>query len=99
MKSTIPLPDLAAGQSTLVTIGETPVLLCRSATDLHALRNRCPHQDKSLEGARIRGTSLFCPHHGARFNLETGSSLSPLTTKALELLPCTATGDHLEIET
>ncbi len=98
MKTTIPLPALAPGQSTVVTIGETSVLLCRSATGLHAMRDRCPHQDKSLAGGRIRGTSLFCPHHGARFNLEDGRSLSPLTTKALELLPCTPTGDHLEVE-
>jgi 3-phenylpropionate/trans-cinnamate dioxygenase ferredoxin subunit len=99
LKTSIPRPALAAGQSMVVTIGEIPVLLCRSATGLHAMRDRCPHQDKSLEGARIRGPNLFCPHHGARFNLEDGRSLSPLTTKALELLPCAAAGDHLEIET
>jgi nitrite reductase/ring-hydroxylating ferredoxin subunit len=97
-KVTVALPPLDEGRSVIVEVAGRRVLLCRTASGLHAMDEHCPHQHFSMEGARVRHNSVMCPHHGARFNLEDGRSLSQLTTKALQLFPCAARGDVLEIE-
>lgn len=94
----LPLPELSPGQSTVLELAGQRVFLCRSALGLHAMRDVCPHQDLSLEGARVRQGAVMCPHHGARFNLADGRSLSPLTPNGLSLLPCRAGEGMLEIE-
>ena len=94
----LPLPELALGQSTVLELDDKRVFLCRSAAGVHAMLDVCPHQEKSLEGARIRHGSIMCPHHGARFSLDDGRSLSPLTPNSLNLLPCRAVNGALEID-
>jgi 3-phenylpropionate/trans-cinnamate dioxygenase ferredoxin component len=83
--------------TSVVTIDDRRILLCRSANGIHAMDETCPHQVMSLNGARIRGTSIFCPHHGARFSLEDGRSLSPMTTCGLTLYQTEVDGDTLII--
>lgn len=52
------------------------------------MAGQCPHQNLSLEGARTVGGAVLCPHHGARFDLETGTSRSPgLTARMLAIYP------------
>lgn len=74
------------------------ILICRSAAGFHAMHEICPHQLLSLEGGRVRNNFIMCPHHGARFNLEDGSSLSPLTTNGLTLYKTRVVGNQLEID-
>ena len=93
----IPLSEVPASGGRIVTIEGKRVLVCRSASGIHAMDEICPHQAMSLDGARIRGESIICPHHGARFSLEDGRSMSPLTPKSLTLYPVKEEGDHLDI--
>jgi 3-phenylpropionate/trans-cinnamate dioxygenase ferredoxin subunit len=86
---TVAVPEIAVGRSAIVEVDGARILLCRSTQGLHALDEICPHQEKSLEGGRVRGLSLICPHHGARFSLTDGSSMSPVTPNSLKLFPCT----------
>lgn len=74
------------------------VLLCRSPAGIRAMDEMCPHQLLSLDGARVRGTALMCPHHGARFSLEDGCSLSQMTPNGLTLYSTRIVGDELEID-
>ncbi|HET8613510.1 MAG TPA: Rieske (2Fe-2S) protein [Sphingomonas sp.] len=93
----IPLSEVPEQGARVVTIEGKRVLLCRSAAGIRAIDEICPHQCLSLEGGRVRGSSLICPHHGARFSLEDGRSLSPLTPKPLTLYPVTEEGEELAI--
>lgn len=64
------------------------VVVARTAQGLRAAAGRCPHQNLSLDGARIVGGAVLCPHHGARFDLETGQSRSAgLTVRPLAIYP------------
>ena len=93
----IPLSEVPASGTKVVVIEGKRMLLCRSAAGIHAMDETCPHQAMSLDGGRIRGTSIICPHHGARFNLEDGRSMSPMTTKPLTLYPVKEEGDQIDI--
>lgn len=95
----IPVPELAEGATLIVECAEGTVLLCRVGGTLRALDGMCPHQEMSLEGSRIRSGMLICPHHGGRFHLDDGRSMTPLTKKGLKLLDVKLLDDeHLEIE-
>ena len=93
----VALSDIPASGTKVVVIDGKRVLLCRSAAGIHAMDETCPHQAMSLDGGRIRGASIICPHHGARFSLEDGRSMSPMTTNRLTLYRVEAAGDELDI--
>lgn len=78
--------DVAEGQSVLVEVAGSSILVCRSGDQLHALENRCAHQNQPLVGGRIRNGCIFCPVHGMRFRLETGEPLGQLTTRRIKVL-------------
>lgn len=92
------LSEIPESGARVVTVDDRRILLCRSAAGIHAMDEMCPHQLQSLEGARVRGNFIMCPHHGARFSLEDGRSLSQLTPNGLKFYPTRVVGDDLEID-
>lgn len=93
----ISLSAVPEAGSAVVEVDGRRVLVCRHGNEIRAMEDSCPHQDLSLEGARVRRGSLFCPHHGARFSLDDGASMSPMTQCPLKFYPVTVSGDEVEI--
>lgn len=92
----INIEDLAAGRSRLEMHGKQAILVCRSATGYYATDGICPHQVKTMDGARVRANGVICPHHGARFQLDGGQSLSPsITQRPLTIYPTRLEGTSL----
>lgn len=48
------------------------LLLLRVRRAIVAVVNRCPHLERSLDDARLRGHVLTCRGHGRSYNLRTG---------------------------
>lgn len=48
------------------------VLLVRNGNDVFAFQNKCPHQNKPMDGCWIENGSIVCPFHQYRYSLETG---------------------------
>ena len=59
-----------------VVADDEEILLVRAGDGVKALSYLCSHQDMALEGGRVQDEAWVCPHHGARFSLETGEALS-----------------------
>ncbi len=57
-------------------VGDEEVLLIRHEDKVYALGYLCSHQDMELEGGHVEDGGWTCPHHGARFALETGEALA-----------------------
>jgi nitrite reductase/ring-hydroxylating ferredoxin subunit len=93
----IPMSEVPETGTKLVTVKGHRVLLCRSGGSIRAIGEVCPHQVLSLEGAKVRGNSIFCPHHGARFSLEDGRSLCSITDRGLTLYDAEIVGGELVI--
>lgn len=85
------------GTATVLEVAGRRALVCRHGEGVRAMEEICPHQSLSLDGARVRRGSLFCPHHGARFSLDDGRSLSPMTDRPLAFYPATVCGEEVEI--
>jgi 3-phenylpropionate/trans-cinnamate dioxygenase ferredoxin component len=57
-------------------LGDEEILLVRKGESVYALAYLCSHQDMEMEGGHCEDDGWVCPHHGARFSLETGEALS-----------------------
>ena len=49
--------------------------MARVGGRLHAVEDRCSHDDGSLGEGVLEGCALVCPRHGARFDVRDGSVL------------------------
>ncbi len=87
--------DVAEGQSLAVRLADVDVLLCRSGGGLYAVENRCSHQLSPLAGGKLRGCFIFCPLHGARFDLRDGKPIGQITDKYLRTFALRVEGDDI----
>ena len=76
---TVPMDDaLAPGHMCGVTLDGERVLLYRSSGDAgwRAYLDRCPGSVLPLSLGTLDGTTLHCPWHNCRYNIETGEALA-----------------------
>jgi 3-phenylpropionate/trans-cinnamate dioxygenase ferredoxin subunit len=73
------------------------ILVCNTPAGLFALDNRCTHQESPLAEGRIRGCFIFCPLHGARFDLRDGMPLGTVATLPVRTYPVARVADSIEI--
>lgn len=53
-----------------------PVLLIRkTAEEIYAVANKCPHLGCTLNRGRLDGDTLWCPCHDWRFDVKSGAFL------------------------
>ena len=67
------LEDLAEGAARVVELDGLSIALCRVAGGrVHAIENRCTHDDGPLGEGELVGDRIECPRHGALFDVTTG---------------------------
>ena len=88
---------LEPGQNRCVEVAGHRLLLCRTAQGFFAVSPVCSHTGQPLEGGRMRGGHLICPHHGARFDLRTGRSSQPSVFGSIMAYPVRVTGTTVEV--
>ena len=79
------LADLPVGGVHRASLDGLPIVLCRIEAGVFALTDRCSHAGWPLSEGRVRGETLVCPYHGARFSLKDGT---PLAGPAREPVQC-----------
>jgi len=76
--------QIEVGKEAVFSVNGRKVLVVRSLEgDLYAVEDNCPHANTNISGGRFRNGFYACPHHGARFELSTGKSMTNLSTKPL----------------
>ena len=79
-----PSEDIEPGEEKVFRSNGRSVLVIRSVEgDLFAVEENCHHANANISGGRFRGGFYACPHHGARFELSTGKSMTNLSNKPL----------------
>lgn len=63
------------GESIALKQGDQHILLCKISGKYHAVSNICSHARVLLSKGRLRGTTITCPLHGARFDVTSGKCL------------------------
>lgn len=92
------LAEVPEGGNKAFDVAGKSVLLCRSSSGVFAAENMCSHAFAFLEGGKIKGPHIFCPLHGVRFDLRTGTPSGNLTKKSIAVYPVTIDGDDVFAE-
>ena len=81
----------------LETDGGLSILVCRTNGELYAVENRCSHLDQELDGGAIKKCYIFCPAHGARFDLRDGAPSGTLTIMPIRTFPVREEGGRVVV--
>jgi 3-phenylpropionate/trans-cinnamate dioxygenase ferredoxin subunit len=92
-----PAGDLKDGEKRTAVINGAKVLFCKAGGILFAVGDACPHQGASLNEGKLRGATLTCPLHGARFDLRTGRVLGGSGYPPLQMLPVTVENGKINL--
>ena len=88
--------NLALGAAERRQVEGRDVIVARGQDGAYyAVAAMCSHAALPLEGGRVRGTSIVCPHHGARFCLKTGRVLGPPAHEGITAYPTRVEGDEV----
>jgi len=68
---------LEPGKGRTFTVAGKCIALFNLDGTFHAIESECTHEGAPLANGPIRGTGVFCPWHGAEFDITTGEALSP----------------------
>lgn len=79
----IPAESLAPGQMIEGTYEGERVLLARVGDRFHAVGAECTHYGGPLCEGLLTGTTVICPWHHARFELESGRATAPPALRGL----------------
>ena len=61
----------------------------------YAIENTCPHRGGLLAEGIMAREEVICPWHGSRFNVKTGSVLTPAARQGVKSFPLRISGDDV----
>jgi 3-phenylpropionate/trans-cinnamate dioxygenase ferredoxin subunit len=95
-----PLEELPPGTMKLVPAGTLTVGVFNCDGSLHAIEDRCSHDDGPLaEGDwDPEACVVVCPRHGSRFDLETGIPMSLPAFEAVRTFPVSVRNGMVVVE-
>ena len=65
--------------------GDQDLVVCVDQGQYFVLENRCSHRNEPLHQGRLRNGCIYCPYHGARFDLATGAAESAPATQTIHV--------------
>ena len=80
--------DMAPGELRRVSLDGIEILLVNFEGEIYALRDGCPVDGNTLEGARLTPEGvLVCPWHNCAYEVRTGSRVDGEQGKGLRVVP------------
>ncbi len=76
--------SIANGKCTPYIVNGRSIVLVNLNDEYFCIEDLCSHAESPLSSGRIRGGKIFCPLHGARFDVKTGEHLGPPATRGIE---------------
>ena len=67
--------DIPLREGRAVTVGETVIAIFHLEDRYLTIQNKCPHKGGPLCDGIVSGTTVVCPLHGRRFDLESGMAV------------------------
>lgn len=82
------LEDIPEDEPTAVEAGEHELVLIRRNDKVHALEDRCSHEDYPLHNGEVLDGQIECALHGARFEIESGDPKALPAVKPVRCFEC-----------
>lgn len=64
----------------------------------YAIEDLCTHADAALSDGFIEGSVVYCPLHGAKFDVKTGRALCPPAYEPVRVFPLRLQDERIEVE-
>ncbi len=91
------LEECPPGSLHKIMVGHEPVVLANVDGTVHAVLDRCTHEDLPLSDGEMEGTVLVCSYHGARFDVTTGAPRGLPAVKPVKTFPVEVREDGIYI--
>lgn len=91
------LEECPPGSLRPVMVGSDPVVLANVDGTVHAVRDRCTHEEFPLSDGDLEGNILVCPYHGARYDVCTGAARGLPAVKPVKSYPVEIREDGIYI--
>jgi 3-phenylpropionate/trans-cinnamate dioxygenase ferredoxin subunit len=88
---------LADGEMIACDVDGVDVLLCNVAGQHYAVSNRCSHAGQALATGRLKGYEVWCPLHGARFDVRDGRCLAAPASQPISTFDVTLQGGKVHV--
>jgi 3-phenylpropionate/trans-cinnamate dioxygenase ferredoxin subunit len=89
--------EISVGKMKCVSVDGNEVLICHTKDGFFAVDAICSHAHARLDEGRVRGHRVFCPLHGAAFDVRDGSALSRPATTPIRTYSLRVEGDDIQI--
>ena len=89
--------DVAPGEVFVTEVEGVHIALCNVDGKFYAIEDVCTHDGSSFDMTFVEGPEIFCPRHGAVFDVTTGAVLSPPAEVPLTTFPVRLRGDTIEV--
>ena len=95
--SLVPAAAVPEGGKHACTADGLDVLLCKVEGTVYAVENRCSHASSRLDIGKLKGHTIGCPLHGARFDVRDGRALAAPATKPIRSFEVVMEGGKINI--
>ena len=92
------LEDCPPGYLHKVMVGANPVVLANIDGSVHAIMDRCTHEELPLSDGEMEGNVIVCPYHGARYDVTSGAARGLPAIKPVKSFPVEIREDGIYIE-
>jgi 3-phenylpropionate/trans-cinnamate dioxygenase ferredoxin subunit len=92
------LEDCPPGSLHKVMVGANPVVLTNIDGSVHAIMDRCTHEELPLSDGEMEGNVIVCPYHGARYDVTSGAARGLPAIKPVKSFPVEIREDGIYIE-
>lgn len=89
------LPD---GRACMVEAGGRKLAVCKIASGVYTIDNKCTHDGGPLGEGKIEGQQIICPRHGARFDVTDGKVKALPAVRPVKSYPTRVTGGDVEVD-
>jgi 3-phenylpropionate/trans-cinnamate dioxygenase ferredoxin component len=90
--------EIAPGRAVECSVDGREVLVCNVGGEFYAVADVCTHDRGPLGEGRLRGSTIECPRHGARFDVRDGSVKAPPAVKPIATYAARVRDGVVEVE-
>lgn len=92
------LEDIPESKPTGVEADGRGLVLIRQNGTVHALEDRCSHEDFPLHNGQMLNGQIECALHGARFDVETGDAKALPAVKPVKRFECRVQDGEIQVK-
>lgn len=89
--------DIEPGEVFVAEVEGQRLAVCNVDGEFYAIEDACTHDGSSFDQTDLEGPEIFCPRHGAVFDVTTGEVLGAPATVPVATFPIQLDGDTIKV--